>query len=135
MLLSKLCILYLTIKTSLSREGYNTTIKSLGEVEIRAFQNCLELNFQIVAQRTFLLLVWGKFVPFCLRARYIWLSRKRVKESCPLCFSFMLWKQSLQNGKHGGISDVGEVLCAVSSLEAIASSRWGYGLCRHTEKL
>lgn len=71
MLLSKLCILYLTIKTSLSREGYNTTIKSLGEVEIRAFQNCLELNFQIVAQRTFLLLVWGKFVPFCLRARYI----------------------------------------------------------------
>lgn len=72
MLVSKLCILYLTIKTSLSREGYDTTIKSLEEVEIRAFQNCLELNFQIVAQRTFLLLVWGKSVPFCLCARHIW---------------------------------------------------------------
>lgn len=72
-------------------------------------------------------------LPLC--KTYMGLSRKRVEESCPLCFSCMLWKQSLQNGKHGGISDVGEVLCAMPSLEAIASSRWGYGLCRRTEKL
>lgn len=123
MLLSKLCILYLTIKTSLSREGYDTTIKSLEEVEIRAFQNCLELNFQIVAQRTFLLLVWGKSVPFCLCARHICDFPGKGWKSHVLSFSCMLWKQSLQNGKHGGISDVGEVRCAVSSLEAIASSR------------
>lgn len=135
MLLSKLCIIYPTLKTSLSREGYDATIKSLEEVEMKTFQSCLDLNFQIAAQRRHLLQVWGKSVPFHLSARHIRLSRERMEESCPLYFSCRLWKQSLQNGKYGGISDVEEDLCAVSSLEAIVSFRWGCGLCSHTEKL